>query len=276
MSSPAAVELQQVGLRHASGLQALSQVDLRVQAGEFVCLVGPSGCGKSSLLKLIAGLWQPSSGEVRVGNGDPRRPEARQQLSFVFQEPTLMPWASIADNVGLPLKLASVAGRDRTAQVDAALHRVGLQDFAQALPHELSGGMQMRVSIARGLITRPTLLLLDEPFGALDEITRQKLDDELLSIWAQGGLTVVFVTHSLAEAAYLGTRVCVMGSGPGRIAFEDEAKQPWPRPLHHRTSVGFNQRLRTLQDALAKASASTVENNAPPALATHGNLGTEP
>lgn len=256
--SPAAiaVELHQVGLRHASGLQALSQVDLRVQAGEFVCLVGPSGCGKSSLLKLIAGLWQPTSGVVRVDGGDPRRPEARQQLSFVFQEPTLMPWASVADNVGLPLKLAGVASQDRASQVDAALQRVGLQGFARALPHELSGGMQMRVSIARGLITKPTLLLLDEPFGALDEISRHKLDDELLSIWAQGGLTVVFVTHSLAEAAYLGTRVCVMGSGPGHIAFEGEAKQPWPRPLHHRTSTEFNQRLRTLQDALAEASAT--------------------
>jgi len=255
LSSRVAVELRQVGLRHASGLQALSQVDLRVQAGEFVCLVGPSGCGKSSMLKLIAGLWQPSSGTVHVDGGEPRRTEARQQLSFVFQEPTLMPWASVADNVGLPLKLAGVGNRERAVQVDAALPRVGLQDFARALPHELSGGMQMRVSIARGLITRPTLLLLDEPFGALDEITRQKLDDELLSIWAQGGLTVIFVTHSLAEAAYLGTRVCVMESGPGRIAFEDEAQQPWPRPQHHRTSAEFNQRLRTLQDALAETSA---------------------
>jgi len=256
LSSPAAVELQQVGLRHASGLQALSQVDLRVQADEFVCLVGPSGCGKSSLLKLMAGLWQPTSGVVHVGGAEPRRPEARQRLSLVFQEPTLMPWASIADNVALPLKLAGVASRDRSAQVDVALQRVGLQDFAQALPHELSGGMQMRVSIARGLITQPTLLLLDEPFGALDEITRQKLDDELLSIWAQGGLTVVFVTHSLAEAAYLGTRVCVMASRPGRITFEDEGQQPWPRPPHHRTGAEFNQRLRALQDALAEASAT--------------------
>ncbi len=256
MSSRVAVDLRQVGLRHASGLQALSQVDLRVQAGEFICLVGPSGCGKSSLLKLISGLWQPTSGVVHVNGGETRRPEARQQLSFVFQEPTLMPWASVADNVGLPLKLAGVASHERAVQVEAALQRVGLEDFAQALPHELSGGLQMRVSIARGLITQPSLLLLDEPFGALDEITRQKLDDELLSIWAQGGLTVVFVTHSLAEAAYLGTRVCVMGSGPGRIAFEDEAQQPWPRPPHHRTSAEFNQRLRTLQDALAETSAT--------------------
>lgn len=184
-----------------------------------------------------------------------------------------MPWASVADNVGLPLKLAGVNRRDRAAQVEAALHRVGLQAFAQALPHELSGGMQMRVSIARGLITRPKLLLLDEPFGALDEITRQKLDDELLSIWAQGGLTVVFVTHSLAEAAYLGTRVCVMGSGPGRITFEDEARQPWPRPTHHRTSADFNQRLRTLQEALAQASAP---GGLPPAQAAQGNGGATP
>lgn len=254
MSAPFAVDLQQVGLRHAGGLQALDRVSLRISPGEFVCLVGPSGCGKSSLLKLIAGLWQPSAGQVRVAGVEPRQPEARQQLAFVFQDPTLMPWASVEDNVGLPLKLAGVPARERSTQVEAALHQVGLQGFAQVLPHELSGGMQMRVSIARGLITRPAILLLDEPFGALDEITRQKLDDELLSIWAQGGLTVVFVTHSLAEAAYLGTRACVMGTRPGRIVFEDSAEQPWPRPEHHRTSAGFNLRLRALQDALARTS----------------------
>lgn len=257
MSAPFAVELRQVGLRHAGGLQALERVNLNIAPGEFVCLVGPSGCGKSSLLKLIAGLWQATSGQVRVAGVAPSQREARERLSFVFQDPTLMPWASVADNVALPLKLAGVPTRERAGQVDAALHQVGLQAFAQALPHELSGGMQMRVSIARGLITRPAFLLLDEPFGALDEITRQKLDDELLSIWAQGGLTVVFVTHSLAEAAYLGTRACVMGSRPGRIVFEDAVQQPWPRPEHHRTSPEFNQRLRSLQDALAQASAET-------------------
>ena len=271
MSEPLAVELQRIGLRHAGGLQALDDVSLRITPGEFVCLVGPSGCGKSSLLKVIAGLWQPSSGQVRVAGVEPHQRGARQQLSFVFQDPTLMPWASVADNVGLPLKLAGVPDRERGPQVDEALTQVGLQAFAEALPHELSGGMQMRVSIARGLITRPAILLLDEPFGALDEITRHKLDDELLSIWAQGGLTVLFVTHSLAEAAYLGTRVGVMASGPGRLVFEDEARQPWPRPLHHRTSPDFNQRLRTLQDALAEASATPQ-----PALTTPGTRSTPP
>lgn len=256
MSAPFAVELQQVGLRHAGGLRALDQVSLQIAQGEFLCLVGPSGCGKSSLLKLISGLWQPSSGQVRVAGQDPRQAGARQQLSFVFQDPTLMPWASVADNVGLPLKLAGVPAHERSDRVAAALHLVGLEAFAQALPHELSGGMQMRVSIARGLITRPAILLLDEPFGALDEITRHKLDDELLSIWAQGGLTVVFVTHSLAEAAYLGTRACVMGASPGRIVFDDSAQQPWPRPEHHRTSAEFNQRLRALQSALAEVSVA--------------------
>jgi len=249
------VDLQQVGLRHANGLQALDRVDLHIAPGEFVCLVGPSGCGKSSVLKLMAGLWRPSSGQVRVAGVAPQLREARDQLSFVFQDPTLMPWASVADNVALPLKLAGCQAPERAQRVDAALAQVGFSDFAQALPHELSGGMQMRASIARGLITRPAILLLDEPFGALDEITRQQLDDELLSIWAHGGLTVVFVTHSLAEAAYLGTRACVMGTKPGRIVFEDAAQQPWPRPDHHRTSVTFNERLRVLQDALAAASA---------------------
>lgn len=255
MSAPFAVELQQVGLRHAGGLQALDQVSLQIESGEFLCLVGPSGCGKSSLLKLIAGLWAPSDGQVRVDGLAPNTRQARDHLSFVFQDPTLMPWASVAENVGLPLTLQGLPERERGPRVDAALKQVGLQPFAQALPHELSGGMQMRVSIARGLITRPAILLLDEPFGALDEITRQKLDDELLSIWAQGGLTVVFVTHSLSEAAYLGTRACVMASRPGRIVFEDAADQPWPRPQHHRTSPAFNQRLRGLQEALAQASS---------------------
>ncbi len=184
-----------------------------------------------------------------------------------------MPWASVADNVGLPLKLAGVQARERTDRVDAALQRVGLQAFAQALPHELSGGMQMRVSIARELTTGPAILLLDEPFGALDEITRHKLNDELLSIWAKGGLTVVFVTHSLAEAAYLGTRACVMGSRPGRIVFEDSVHQPWPRPEHHRTSAEFNQRLRSLHGALAEVSVAAP---APSVLATQGNLHPRP
>ena len=257
MNPTPAVSLQGVALRHANGLQAIDGVDLDIQPGEFVCLVGPSGCGKSSLLKLIAGLWQPSSGRVRVSGANPQSLAARQGLSFVFQDPTLMPWGSVADNVGLPLKLAGIPDGERHERVRAALKQVGLQDFAAALPHELSGGMQMRASIARGLITRPTLLLLDEPFGALDDITRQALDDELLSLWSQSGLTVVFVTHSLSEAAYLGTRTCVMAPRPGRIAFQELAQQPWPRPAHHRTSPGFNHRLRALQDALAQASATT-------------------
>lgn len=258
MSPSVAVSLRQVALRHTNGLQTIARVDLDIREGEFVCLVGPSGCGKSSLLKLVAGLWRPSTGQVRVSGVDPSSLQARQGLSFVFQDPTLMPWAPVADNVGLPLKLAGVADSERRTRVSDALQQVGLQDFAEALPHELSGGMQMRASIARGLITRPTLLLLDEPFGALDDITRQKLDDELLSIWAQSGLTVVFVTHSLSEAAYLGTRTCVMTPRPGRIAFEDVAEQPWPRPAHHRTNPGFNDRLRALQDALARASAAAA------------------
>jgi NitT/TauT family transport system ATP-binding protein len=254
VSSQLAIDLQGVGLRHANGLQALDGVDLRVHAGELLCLAGPSGCGKSSLLKLIAGLWRPSAGRVRLDGLSPDQAGARQQLSFVFQEPTLMPWASVADNVGLPLKLQGLSARARAPRVNATLQRVGLQGFAQALPHELSGGMQMRASIARGLITEPRLLLLDEPFGALDEITRQHLDDALLDIWSAGGLTVVFVTHSLSEAAYLGTRVCVMGRHAGRIAFEDTERQPWPRPDDHRTSPAFNERVRRLQHGLRQAS----------------------
>lgn len=230
-------------------------IDLHIREGEFVSLLGPSGCGKSTLLRMMAGLLPPTAGRVSVQGQSPDSASARRELSFVFQEPTLMPWASVATNVRLPLDLAGVPRSEADARVAEALALVGLAGFAAQRPRELSGGMQMRVSIARGLVTRPRLLLMDEPFGALDEITRHRLDTELLALWRAQGLTVVFVTHSLGEAAFLSSRIVVMAPRPGCIVDDIALDTPWPRDAHHRTSPAFNTVVRRLEDAMADAQA---------------------
>ncbi len=192
---------------------ALADIDLQVQRGEFLVLLGPSGCGKSTLLRLMAGLDQPSAGTLTWTGPQPRPGE----LGFVFQDPVLMPWATALENVALPLRLRGY-GRDAPCLARAALAQVGLDGFADARPRALSGGMRMRVSIARALVTRPALLLMDEPFAALDEFTRHRLQDQCLTLTAELGCTTVFVTHSLYEAAYLASRVVVLSPRPGRIA----------------------------------------------------------
>ena len=207
--SPVLLRLQRVGVRYPNGVVALEGLDLAVSRGEFVALLGPSGCGKSTVLRLAAGLMPPTEGTVSRPHTEP--------AGVVFQEPTLMPWADVFDNVRLPLRLRGAGRAEVRDAVMDSLSRVGLADFAHAAPRELSGGMRMRVSIARALVTRPSLLLLDEPFAALDEITRGRLDDDLRRLWQQQGLTVVFVTHSVYEAVYLSTRVVVMGARPGRV-----------------------------------------------------------
>lgn len=243
-----AVELRQVEQVYPNGTRALMPVSLGIQPGEFVSLLGPSGCGKSTLLKMIAGLLQPTAGRIQLSG---------QALSFVFQEATLMPWADVHTNVRLPLDLAGVPRPQADGRVDEALQLVGLSAFAKQRPRELSGGMQMRVSIARGLVTRPRLLLMDEPFGALDEITRNKLDADLLALWRQQGLTVVFVTHSITEAVFLSSRVIVMGARPGRVVEDHALDNPWPRDDDYRTSPAFNTHVRHLQHRLSQASVST-------------------
>ena len=235
-------------------MRALRPISLEVAHGEFLTLLGPSGCGKSTLLKMVAGLLAPTAGRIEVGGQPVEGTQAHQQLSFVFQEPTLMPWADVQANVRLPLDLAGVPRRLADERVRDVLRLVGLEGFAGQKPRELSGGMQMRASIARGLVTQPRLLLMDEPFGALDEITRNRLDDDLLSLWRQRGLTVVFVTHSITEAVFLSSRVVVMGPRPGRIVEERRIDQPWPRDEDHRTSPAFNAHVRHLQHGLARAS----------------------
>jgi NitT/TauT family transport system ATP-binding protein len=251
-----AVQVLSAAKTYPSGTQALLPVELSVGEGEFVTLLGPSGCGKSTLLKMVAGLLPPSSGRlllwgapvVQAGAADAGR------LSFVFQEATLMPWARVMANVRLPLDLAGVPRDKALPRVHAALALVGLSAFAESLPRELSGGMQMRVSIARGLVTEPRLLLMDEPFGALDEITRNRLDAELLGLWHQQKLTVIFVTHSIHEAVYLSNRVVVMAARPGRVVEEVVIDEPYPRGPDFRVSTAFSQYAKRLQDSLLRAS----------------------
>ena len=209
-ADPAAVALTGVGKTFSNGTTALSPVTLSVARGSFTSLVGPSGCGKSTLLRLIAGLIPPTSGDIK-------REAGPRETSFVFQDPTLMPWATVSGNIGLPLKLSGMPATEIAARTAEVLERVGLTGFGDAYPRELSGGMKMRVSIARAVVTGPDLLLMDEPFAALDEFTRFKLNDDLLELWRKNRWTVVFVTHSIREAVFLSDRIIVMSPRPGRI-----------------------------------------------------------
>ncbi len=244
-----AIRLRGVTKTYESGTRALGPLDLDIRNGEFVSLLGASGCGKSTALRLIAGLAAPSSGSIEV----PAR-ASRHGIGFVFQEPTLMPWTTVRENVRLPLKLAHMADTESTTRVADALAQVGLADFADAYPRELSGGMKMRVSLARALVTSPDVLLLDEPFAALDEITRFKLNNDLLALWRKLGKTIVFVTHSVYESVYLSQRVVVMTSRPGRVHAECHIDTAEPRDDAFRTSVAYAGHCRDVSQALLQAS----------------------
>ncbi|MBV9563372.1 MAG: ABC transporter ATP-binding protein [Bradyrhizobium sp.] len=249
-----AVRLRGVTKTYDNGVTALGPLDLDIGKSEFVSLLGPSGCGKSTALRLIAGLAAPTSGEVvvahRAGEGRPGR-----GIGFVFQEPTLMPWTSVEENVRLPLKLAHVPAAESDQRVGEALERVGLADFSNSYPRELSGGMKMRVSLARALVTDPEILLLDEPFAALDEITRFRLNNDLLALWRNLNKTVVFVTHSVFESVYLSQRVIVMTARPGRISSEIRIEAEEPRSEAFRTSAGYADLCRKVSAALAPSYA---------------------
>ncbi|MEY8875176.1 MAG: ABC transporter ATP-binding protein [Leptothrix sp. (in: b-proteobacteria)] len=268
-----AVDILSAEQVYPNGTRALLPVDLAIREGEFVTLLGPSGCGKSTLLKMVAGLLAPTDGRILLwrkpvhavqgARGTLDRPDrdASKRVSFVFQEATLMPWTTVQRNVELPLTLAGVSSADAAPRVAQALSLVGLDRFASSRPRELSGGMQMRVSIARGLVTEPQLLLMDEPFGALDEITRNRLDAELLDLWQRQKLTVVFVTHSIHEAVFLSSRVIVMAARPGRVVEQVEIDEPHPRGPAWRVSQRFAQIAEHLQDSLLKASIDTVDGD---------------
>lgn len=258
--STPAVEVLSAEKTYPNGTQALLPVDLTIEEGEFVTLLGPSGCGKSTLLKMVAGLLEPTDGRLHLW----RKPvaqlhESGKKMAFVFQSPTLMPWASVQTNVRLPLDLAGVPRAEADARVTEALALVGLSKFANALPRALSGGMQMRVSIARGLVTQPDLLLMDEPFGALDEITRHKLDADMLDLWRKKKLTVIFVTHSIHEAVFLSSRVVMMAARPGRVVEEFRIDAPYPRTADFMVSPEFSRYAKLLQDSLLRASVDTEE-----------------
>ena len=249
------VEVLSANKIYADGTEALAPVDLSIDKGEFLTLIGPSGCGKSTLLKLIANLIEPTDGRLQWWRGgfDQVGSEGRQ-LAFVFQDPTLMPWARVGTNARLPLDLAGVPRGEAGPRVAAALKMVGLENFEKHYPRQLSGGMRMRVSIARALVTNPDLLLMDEPFGALDEFTRNNLDADLLNLWWQRQLTCVFVTHSIYEAVFLSTRVVVMAARPGRVYRVMEIDEPQPRGEAFRSSQRFADLCRQLSTWLADAS----------------------
>ena len=248
------LRLEGITKTFASGTAALANVDLTIHPGEFISLLGPSGCGKSTLLKIIAGLAAPTTGGVdwpRSTYSADGSPEPA--LGFVFQEPTLLPWRTTADNVHLPLLLTGVGKKEARDRVSEALAQVGLSAFADRYPRQLSGGMKMRVSIARALVTLPEILLMDEPFAALDEITRGKLNDELLDLFARRNLTVIFVTHSVYESVYLSSRIVVMSSRPGRVVSDIPIEAGYPRNEEYRMSPLYNERCRLASAALRLA-----------------------
>jgi NitT/TauT family transport system ATP-binding protein len=254
---PPIVALHGVSKIFANGTVALDDLELEIRRGEFLSLLGPSGCGKSTVLRLIAGLGEPTRGAVAWSGRKWENGGADEhEIGFVFQEPTLMPWATVAANVALPLSLQRLDVSTVSPRVKEALDRVGLADFASAYPRELSGGMKMRVSIARALVTSPGLLLMDEPFAALDEITRFKLNNDLLEVWQALKKTVVFVTHSVFESVYLSNRVIVMTPRPGRVFTEIAIKAPYPRDEDFRTSTEYAGYCRLTSEALSRAMAS--------------------
>ena len=240
--------LRDVGKSFSNGTTALRNVDLAIREGDFLSLLGPSGCGKSTALRIIAGLSTPTTGLLDWSGAD-----SRSDIGFVFQEPTLLPWASVFDNIWLPLRLRGVSREKAASPIREMIERVRLTGFENAMPRELSGGMKMRVSIARGLVTKPRLLLMDEPFAALDEITRFKLNNDLLELWQDERFTVVFVTHSVFESVFLSSRIVVMAARPGRVFREIPVDAPYPRDEAFRTSPDYATLCREASGVLGEA-----------------------
>jgi NitT/TauT family transport system ATP-binding protein len=248
-SSGLGVRIRHVERVFAGGVAALAGVDLDVGAGEFVAILGPSGCGKSTLLRLVAGLDSPTRGEVTISGG------AKPQAAYVFQDAHLLPWRNVLANVSLPLELRRVPRSLRHEHALAVIEQVGLSDAVERYPGQLSGGMRMRVSLARALVTEPRLLLLDEPFAALDEITRQRLDEQLRELWISRGMTVIFVTHSTNEAVFLADRAIVMSKRPGRVILDQAVDLPKERHGQLRATAEFAAQTHGLYEALERGGA---------------------
>ena len=240
------VALRGVDKVYSNGVVALKGLDLTIREGEFLSLLGPSGCGKSTVLRLIAGLGELSRGTIEWSS-------VQHEIGFVFQDPTLMPWASVFSNIYLPLRVRGIKRAEAAPRIEQAMEQVGLAGFGNAYPRELSGGMRMRVSIARALVAEPKILLMDEPFAALDEITRFKLNDDLRELWTKHHWTVVFVTHSVFESVYLSNRIVVMSARPGRVSSEVSLQAPNPRDSSFRTSGAYAEQCRTVSARLAEA-----------------------
>jgi NitT/TauT family transport system ATP-binding protein len=253
VSSESFLALHRIGKTFANGVAALRDLSFDLREGETLTLLGPSGCGKSTALRLIAGLSEPSSGAISFST-----PQARANIGFVFQEPTLLPWADVLANVYLPLRLRGEPFAEAAPRIEEALERVGLTGFKSALPRELSGGMKMRAAIARALVTRPSLLLMDEPFAALDEVTRFKLNDDLLALKRELGTTIVFVTHSVYESIYLSTRILVLSASGGRIVDEIDIDATIVRDAEFRLGATFSSLCRRVSKALQTAMGESA------------------
>lgn len=255
------IVIQQVSKQFRNGSLALQNVSMQVERGEFVSLLGPSGCGKSTLLRLVSGLTAATSGSISVNGMTPAN--ARELMSFIFQDATLLPWRTVEQNVGLGLELEHAARSARREKVAKMLELVGLTQVAQRFPRQLSGGMKMRVSIARALASRPRILLMDEPFAALDEMSRDRLNEELLRLYLEQHWTVLFVTHSVAEAVFLSTRIVILAAHPGRVAQEIAVDLPWPRRAEERLTPEYEAQVarvsRLLRGVQAAVNDATEE-----------------
>lgn len=233
------ISLKNIGMEYQNGVTALTNVSIDIKKGEFVSLLGPSGCGKTTLLRIIADLLKPTSGEVTVGGETPTEARLKRKYGIVFQSPVLYDWRTVKKNVMLPMEILKVPKPDREERAMQMLELVGLTDFADRYPKQLSGGMQQRVGIARALAIQPEILLMDEPFSALDEFTREKLHEDLLRIWRKTDKTIVFVTHNIAESVFLSDRVCVLSPHPGRLSALIDIDLPRPRTAEIKNTIEF-------------------------------------
>ena len=244
------ISIKDVDKSFGSGTLAVSGMTLNIFKNQFISFLGPSGCGKSTLLKMISGLLRPTTGSIKISGNQNHNMAISEDIGFVFQDATLMPWSTVQDNVFLPLRLKGFSRKQASEEIEKILVKVGLKDFRRSYPRELSGGMKMRVSIARALITKPNLLLMDEPFAALDEMTRFKLNNDVLSFWENTKLTVIFVTHSVFESVYLSNRVVVMAPRPGRVVADIALDENYPRTDEYRTTPEYVEKCRLVSSHL--------------------------